>query len=58
MRKVGWKEDLEERLKRGRKAWWVTKKRLRGARISRRCKARIVEASVEATLLFDCQART
>ena len=55
---MGWKGDLEERLKRARKAWWVTKKRLRWARISRRCKARIVEASVEATLLFDCQART
>ena len=55
---MGWKEDVEERLKRGRKAWWVTKKRLRGAKISRRCQARVVEASVEATLLFDCQART
>ena len=38
---MGWQGDVEERLKRARKAWWVTKKRLRGAKISRRCQARI-----------------
>ena len=55
---MGWEADSEERLKRGRKAWWVTKKRLRGTKMSKRCQARVVEASVEATILFDCQVRT
>ena len=55
---MGWEKDLEERLKRGRKAWWITKKRLRGSKLSKTGQARVVEASVEATVLFDCQART
>ena len=31
---------------------------MRGSGISKKLKARVVEASVESTLLFDCQART
>ena len=54
---MGWKEDVEERLKRGNKAWWKTKNRLRGAKFSKRLQARVVEASVESSLLFDSQAR-
>ena len=55
---MNWKEDLSERLKRGGRAWWKTRQRLRGAKISRRMQAKIVEASVESSMLFDCQART
>ena len=55
---LGWKEDVAERLKRGSKAWWRTKNRLKGAKFSRRLQARVVEACVESSLLFDCQART
>ena len=54
---MGWKEDVAERIKRGNKAWWITKKRLKGARISKRQQARVVEASVESTMLFDCSVR-
>ena len=55
---MGWKADLEARMKRANKTWWMTKKRLRGAKISKRLQARIVEACVESTLLFDCHVRT
>ena len=55
---MGCKEDIEERLKRGNKAWWKTRNRLKGAKFSKRLQARVVEASVESSLLFDCQARS
>ena len=55
---MGWKEDVDQRLKRGSKTWWKTKKRLNGAKISKTLQARIVEACVESTLLFDCHVRT
>ena len=55
---MGWKEDVDQRLKRGSKTWWMTKKRLKGAKISKRLQGRIVEACVESTLLFDCHVRT
>ena len=55
---MGWKEDVDQRLKRGSKSWWMTKKRLSGAKISKRLQGRIVEACVESTLLFDCHVRT
>ena len=55
---MGWREDVDQRLKRGNRNWWTTKKRLAGAKISKRLQARIVEASVESTMLFDCHVRT
>ena len=55
---MGWSADVSERLKRAGKAWWKTKQRLQGTKISKKFQAKIVEASVESTLLFDCQART
>ena len=55
---MGWSEDVKQRLKRGGRAWWMTKQRLKGSRISKKLQARIVEASVESSMLFDCQART
>ena len=42
-----WQEDVRQRLKRGGKSW-----------ITKRLQAKIVEMSVESSLLFDCQART
>ena len=54
---MGWKEDIDERLKRANRSWWKTKNRLKGAKFSTRLQARVVEASVETSLLFNCQAR-
>ena len=36
----------------------MTKQRLKDAKISKMLQARIVETSVESSMLFDCQART
>ena len=47
---MGWREDVSQRLKRGGKAWWVAKKRLKGSRLSKRVQAKVVEMSVESTL--------
>ena len=55
---MGWSEDISQRLKRGGRSWWKTKQRLKGSRITKKIQARIIEASVESTVLFDCQART
>ena len=55
---MGWKEDVAARMKRGGRAWWITKKRIMGAKISKRLQAKLVKMSVESSMLFDCQART
>ena len=55
---MGWKEDVDERLKRASRAWWKTRNRIRGVKFSRNLQARVVEACVESTLLFDCQGRS
>ena len=55
---MGYKEDVDERLKRASKAWWKTRNRLKGAKFSKRLQARVVEACVESALLFDCHTRT
>ena len=49
--------DLEQRLKRMRRAWWAVKNRLRGSRLTKRTQARVVEACVESSGLFDAQVR-
>ena len=54
---MGWRADVEQRLARGRKAWWKMRNRLRGSRMSRKLQARVVEACVESGMLFDCQVR-
>ena len=54
---MGWKVDVEQRLARGRKAWWKMRNRLRGSKMSRRLQARVVEVCVESGLLFECQVR-
>ena len=55
---MGWSEDISQRLKRGGRAWWKTKVRMKESRIAKKVQARIIEASVESSVLFDCQART
>ncbi|MCP3666124.1 MAG: hypothetical protein GY696_27095, partial [Gammaproteobacteria bacterium] len=55
---MGEDEDTNQRLKRGGAAWMKVKNRLKGSRMSKRSLARVVEACVECTFLFDCQART
>ena len=55
---MGWEEDVNQRLKIGGAAWAKIRRRLKGSRLSKRKQAKIVEACVESTILFDCQART
>ena len=55
---MGWSEDVKERLKQGGRLWWKTKQRLKVAKITMRLQEKVVEASVESSMLFDCQART
>merc|ERR1711911_400803 len=54
---MGWKADVEQRLARGRKAWAKVRGRLVGSKLSKKMQARIIEASVESGLLFDCAVR-
>ena len=55
---MGWKEDVDQRLRRANKAWWMLKKKLCGSRLSKSCQAKIVDACVGSTILFDCHIRT
>ena len=55
---MGEKKDTDQRLKRGGAAWMKVKNRLKGSKMSKRSQAKVVEACVESTILFDCQART
>ena len=55
---IGFKEDVKQRTKRAGAAWAKAKSRLKGSKMSKRLQARVIEACVESTLLFDCQART
>ena len=51
------KFDLQQRIRRLGAAWWTVRKRLRGSRLTLRTQARVVEACVEATALFDAGIR-
>ena len=55
---IGPKEDVKQRIKRARYAWSKVRPRLKGSRLTKKTQARIIEACVESTLLFDCQTRT
>ena len=55
---VGAEVDVRQRIKRAGMAWMRVKNQLRGSRISKKVQARVVEACVESTMLFDCHART
>ena len=51
------KMDVKNRIKRAGKAWWTVKNGLKGSQLSKRWQARIVQACVESSLMYDCQAR-
>ena len=55
---LGPEEDLKQRKKRGWAAWTKIKSQLKGSRLSKTCQAKITQACVESTMLFDCQVRT
>ena len=49
--------DLQQRISRLRRSWWTVRARLRGSHLSKRTQARVVEACVESTALFDAGVR-
>ena len=51
---MGAKTDVQQRKARPGKAWCQVKKQLYRSTLPRRTQARIIEACVEAALLFDC----
>ena len=55
---MGPDEDIKQRIKRAGAAWSKVRKRLKGSKLSKKVQARIVEACVESTALFDSQIRT
>ena len=55
---MGPKEDVKQRIKRAGHAWYQVKPRLKGTKLSKKMQARIIEACVESTALFDCHVRT
>ena len=54
---MGEKEDVRNRIKRAGMVWGNVKGWLKGSRLSKRWQERIVQACVESSLLYDCQAR-
>ena len=54
---LGWKEDVDNRLKRAGRAWGKMKGRMVGSKMSKKMQARVVETCVESAHLFDCQVR-
>ena len=52
---MGEKEDVRNRIKGAGMLWGNVK--LEGSRLSKRWQGRIVQACVESSLLYDCQAR-
>ena len=55
---LGPKEDVNQRLKRAGNAWRLVKNRLKKSKLTKKMQSRIVQACVESTALFDCQARS
>lgn len=54
---MGMKVDASNRIKRAGRLWGSVKEWLKGSLLSKRWQARVVEACVESSLLYDCQAR-
>ena len=54
---VGMDADVKNRIKRAGRLWGNVKGWLKGSRLSKRWQGKIVEACVESSLLYDCQAR-
>ena len=55
---LGEAEDTRVRLQRWMGAWTKVKRRLKNSRLTKRTQARVVEAVVESTMLYNCQVRT
>ena len=55
---LGEAEDTRVRLQRGMGAWTKVKRRLKNSMLTERTQARVVEAVVEKTMLYNCQVRT
>ena len=55
---MGEREDTKQRIKRAGMAWSKVKPRLKGSKMSKVTQARVVQACVESSLLFDSQVRT
>ena len=49
--------DVNNRIKRANGLWWRVKAWLKSSRLTKRWQGRVVEACVESSLLYDCQAR-
>ena len=49
--------DVNNRIKRANGLWWRVKAWLKSSRLTRKWQGRVVEACVESSLLYDCQAR-
>ena len=54
---IGKKKDREARIRRANGAWAKVKKWLWKSKLSKRTRALVVQAVVESSLLFDCNAR-
>ena len=54
---MGTEADLSNRKRRAGMLWSRVKRWLKGSRLSKRWQGRVVEACVECSLLYDCQAR-
>jgi hypothetical protein len=54
---VGMEADVRQRIRRAGMLWARVKGWLNGSRMSKRCQGRVVEACVESSMLYDCQAR-
>ena len=50
-------EDVKNRIKRANGLWWKVRGWLKGSKLSKRWQARVVEACVESSLLYDCGVR-
>ena len=48
---------MRNRIKRANSVWWRVKGMLKGSCMTKRWQVRVVEACVESSLLYDCQAR-
>ena len=55
---LGEEEDTRTRIKRRMGAWWKVKRRLNYSRFTKRTQARVMEAAVESTTLYNCNVRT
>ena len=49
--------DVNNRIKRANGLWWKVKGWLKSSRLSKKWQGRVIEACVESSLLYDCQAR-